>query len=82
MKDRDLLKLTWDWAQRENELLKTVLPVMMEMSSCLIDDRKPTPEQIDTWTKLQPQVTEKMLELNVDVEQLHRALDPLFRYDA
>jgi hypothetical protein len=82
MKDRDLLKLVWDWGRREHELLKIVLPVMMEIESCLLDDRKPTPEHIRTWTELQPQVTEKMLELNTDVEQLHLALDPLFQFDA
>jgi hypothetical protein len=82
MKDRELLKLAWDWALCQQELLKTVLPVMMEMEGCLIADRKPTPEQVDRWTKLQSQVTEKMLELNTDVNQLHRAIDPLFRLDA
>ncbi len=82
MEDRELLKLAWDWALRQDELLKTVLPVMMEMESCLIEDRKPTPEQVGRWTTLQSQVTQKMLELNADVDQLRRAIDPLFGFDA
>jgi hypothetical protein len=82
MEDRELLKLAWDWALRQHELLKTVLPVMMEMESCLIEDRKPTPEQVGRWTTLQSQVTQKMLELNADVDQLRRAIDSLFGFDA
>jgi hypothetical protein len=82
MEDRELLKRAWDWALRQHELLKTVLPVMMEMESCLIEDRKPTPEQVGRWTTLRSQVTQKMLELNADVDQLRRAIDPLFGFDA
>jgi hemolysin-activating ACP:hemolysin acyltransferase len=78
MEGRELLKLAWDWALRQRELLKTILPVMMEMKSCLIEDRKPTPEQVGRWTTLQSQVTQKMLELNANVDQLRRAIDPLF----
>jgi hypothetical protein len=55
---------------------------MMEMESCLIEDRKPTLEQVGWWTTLQSQVTQKMLELNADVDQLRRAIDPLFGFDA
>jgi hypothetical protein len=82
MNDREILTLAWQWALRQNELLNTVIPVMLELESCLIEGRKPTPEQVDRWTRLQPEVTQKMLELNADVGQLQRVIDPLLGYDA
>jgi hypothetical protein len=62
-KCREALSLTFDWARHQQELLNIVFPAMQEIASCLIDDRKPTREQVDKWGALLPQVTRRMIRL-------------------
>ena len=82
-KCREALSLTFDWARHQQELLNIVFPAMQEIASCLIDDRKPTREQVDKWGALLPQVTRRMQELTVDAESVRQAIAPvLLRFDA
>jgi hypothetical protein len=82
-KCREALSLTFDWARHQQELLNIVFPAMQEIASCLIDDRKPTREQVDKWGALLPQLTRRMQELTVDAESVRQAIAPvLLRFDA
>jgi hypothetical protein len=82
-KRREALSLTFDWARHQQELLNIVFPAMQEIAGCLIDDRKPTREQVDKWGALLPQVTRRMEVLTVDAESVRQAIAPvLLRFDA
>ncbi len=81
-KSREALSLTYEWAQHQSQLLEIVFPAMQEIARCLIDGRKPTPEQVDRWDALLPEVTRRMQQLNEDAELVRQVVTPLFRFDA
>jgi hypothetical protein len=79
---RGLLRITWDLVLREHKLLGLMLPTTQDVAKCLIEGRKPTPEQAAAWEEANRIVTQEMLELNAGIAELQQSVDPLIRYDS
>jgi hypothetical protein len=61
---RDVLLVTWNLAQRQHELLSTIVPACHEIAQCFIDDRVPTLEETQSWVKQQQLVNQKLIEVS------------------
>jgi len=75
-KCKQALGLTWQLVQQYHELLGVVVPTAHEIAEHLVQDRKPSPERIDAWTKINDQVTAHMLELNAKLEAVRQTIRP------
>lgn len=63
-KCREALRLTLDVANKQQSILKKVIPTLREIGDLLGKGQKPTDEQLSTWSRLHTQVTQEMLELS------------------
>jgi hypothetical protein len=81
-KERELFISIWRVLLRQNELLQMILPTTHDVARCLIDDRKPNPQQVGAWTELNKRVTQEMLDINAALAELQRSVDPLIGYDS
>lgn len=79
---KNTLVLTWNLAQHQQDLLGLLLPTTHEVARCMMEGRKPSPSQVDTWNAVLQQVTQRMQELTSDFSEVQRAIVPLIEFDA
>jgi hypothetical protein len=78
----EIISLTWDLVQKEHKLLSLVIPTAQDIALCMIEGRKPTPEQVAAWDSINTQVSGRMLQLTADIESVRKAVTPVLRFDA